>query len=63
MILPLLPPWIEKPGHETCFGINASEIGAFVKIAVDTRKGQIFKFVAASVRLWSNMFDVKSSQW
>ncbi len=60
MLPPLMTPRVEELGDLVCVGINPRQIGAFTKIAVDAREGQIVRVIEAAVLLGNNMCDVES---
>jgi hypothetical protein len=41
VMLPQMPPWMKEFSYSIGLGIDACEVGSFVKIAIDTCKGQI----------------------
>jgi hypothetical protein len=62
MIVPSKTPWMKQLADATRFGINAREVRALVKIAVDARQSQVVEVVRAAVNSRNNVFDVENRQ-
>jgi hypothetical protein len=59
MVIPRLPPRMKQLSNHIGLGIDPGEICAFVKIAIDTGKGEIFDIVTAAVNSRNNVFNVE----
>jgi hypothetical protein len=62
MVMPLLLAWMKKQCHRLRLGIDASEIGTLVKIAVDTGEAEVRIVITASMLERAYVLDVKGSE-
>lgn len=60
MIVPLLAAGMKESHDLACGGINAREIGTFLKIAMVAGQGKIIRLVASPMLPGNDMFDVKA---
>lgn len=58
MVFPRLPARM-KQLNQICLGIDPGEICSFVKIAIDTGKGEILDIVSAAVNFRYDVFNVE----
>ncbi len=56
---PSIVAGIEETDHLLSLGIDGSEIGPFVEVAVVTGEGKVFMPVAAAVLPWYDVLDVE----
>ena len=59
MVFPRRPPRMKQFSNYICLGIEPGKICSFVKIAVNTGKGEIFDIVTAAVNLRNDVFNVE----
>ena len=62
MVMPLLLAWVKKQCHRLRLGIDASEIGTLVNIAVDTGEAEVRIVIAAAMLERADVLDVESSE-
>ncbi len=62
MVLPPLTTWMEELDDFLRLGIDTGEIGAFVKVAVDTCESEILDIVGAAMLFGNDVLDVESSE-
>jgi hypothetical protein len=53
---------VEQHSYLVGCGIDARQIGAFVKVAVNARKSEIVHVIEAAVLLGDDMLDMESSK-
>src|SRR6185436_7136933 len=59
MVLPRMPSRMKQLSNHICLGIEPGKICSFVKIAIDTGKGEIFDIVTAAVNFRNDVFYVE----
>ena len=59
MVFPRILARMKQLSNYICLGIEAGEICSFVKIAIDTGKGEIFHIVTAAVNSRNDVFNVE----
>jgi hypothetical protein len=62
MVFPRMPPRMKQLSNHICLGIEPGEICSFVKIAIDTGKGEIFDIVTAAVNFRNDVFNVERGE-
>ena len=62
MIFPPLLTRVEKFSNRTGARINASDVWAFVEVAIDARQTKVSFVVRAAVLARANMLDVQRGQ-
>jgi len=62
MVFPRMPPRMKQLSNHICLGIEPGEICSFVKIAIDTGKGEIFDIVTAAVNFRNDVFNVQRGE-
>ena len=58
-----MPPGMKQLSNHICLRIEPGEICSFVKIAIDTSKGEILDIVTAAVNFRNDVFNVERSEW
>ena len=62
MVFPRMPSRMKQLSNYICLGIEPGEICSFVKIAIDTGKGEIFDIVTAAVNFRNDVFNVERGE-
>ena len=55
MVFPRMPPRMKQLSNHICVWIEPGEICSFVKIAIDTGKGEIFDIITAAVHFGNDV--------
>jgi hypothetical protein len=59
MVLPRMPSRMKQLSNPICLGIEPGEICSFVKIAIDTGKGEIVDIVTTTVNFRNDVLNVQ----